>query len=252
MVALMEGRFADAETLIADTFTIGQRAESWNAAVSHRLALFVLRRAQGRLAEIEELMQRSVHEYPSLPRFPSALAHLYGELGREQDARAALDAMLSRDLAHEHLDAEWLFTISMLAGPCALLDDREAADRLYSLLLPYERLYAHAPVESVFGAVARSLGVLATTMGRYDDAERHFAKRSRSRTQCGASLARPRTARPRRHAARSPRCRRPERAHALLEEAATTYTELGMHAWAARAQLFTPVSSDALEDDDAV
>ena len=88
MVALMEGRFGDAEQLIADTFTIGQRSERWSAAVSHRLALFALRRAQGRLAEIEELIRRSVHEFPSLPRFPSALAHLYGELGRERDARA--------------------------------------------------------------------------------------------------------------------------------------------------------------------
>jgi len=236
MVALMEGRFEDAERLIADTLVIGQRAESWNAAVSHRLALFILRRAQGRLDEIEELIERSVHEYPSLPRFPAALAHVYGELGREREARAALDAMLARDLAHEHLDAEWLFTISLLAGPCALLVDRNAAARVYALLLPYERLYAHAPVESVFGAVARSLGVLATTMERYDDAERHLAVAIEVEQ---AMRARPWLAHARHDLATMLLARGvdgdSEQAHALLEEVATTYTDLGMSAWATRA-----------------
>ena len=73
MLALMEGRFEEAERLLAETLAVGQRAESWNAAVSHRLELFVLRREQGRLAELEDTIRRSVHEYPSLPRFPARL-----------------------------------------------------------------------------------------------------------------------------------------------------------------------------------
>jgi tetratricopeptide (TPR) repeat protein len=241
MIALMEGRFADAEQLIAETFTIGQRAESWNAAVSHRLGLFILRRAQGRLTEVEDLMKRSVHEYPSLPRFPCALAHLYGELGREREARASLDGLLSRDLAHEHVDAEWLFTISLLARPCALLGDREAADRLYAVLLPYERLYAHAPVETVFGAVARSLGVLATTMGRYDDAERHFAVAIETEE---AMRAPPWRAHAQHDLAAMLLARGAagdqERAQTLLDEAATTYADLGMDAWVTRTRLPAP------------
>jgi DNA-binding SARP family transcriptional activator len=235
MLALMEGRFSDAEQLIADTFRIGQRAQSWNAAVSHRLALFILRRAQGRLAEIEDLIKRSVHEYPSLPRFPSALAHLYAELGRKSDARATLDLLLARDLGREHLDAEWLFTISMLARPCAVLEDRDAAGRLYSLLLPFERLYAHAPVESVFGAVAWSLGVLATTANRYDDAERHFG--------VAIEIEQAMRAPPwRAHAQHDfasmlltrGRAGDGERAVGLLDEARSTYAELGMDTWVAR------------------
>ena len=198
MLALMEGRFEEAERLVAETLAVGQRAESWNAAVSHRLELFVLRREQGRLAELEDTIRRSVHEYPSLPRFPCALAHLYGELGRERDARAALSLIVSRDLAREYLDAEWLFTISLLADPCARLGDREGAERLYSMLLPYESLYAQAPVEATFGAIARGLGVLATTLRRFDDAERHFDVADRDRAEDGrAPLARACPARPR-------------------------------------------------------
>ena len=45
---------------------------------------------------------------------------------------------------------------------------------MYTLLLPYAKLYAEAPLEGTFGAVARGLGVAATTLGRFDDAEDHF------------------------------------------------------------------------------
>jgi tetratricopeptide (TPR) repeat protein len=237
MLALMEGRFEEAEQLVAETLAVGQRAESWNAAVSHRLELFVLRREQGRLAELEDTIRRSVHEYPSLPRFPCALTHLYGELGRERDARAALGLMVSRDLAREHLDAEWLFTISLLADPCARLGDREVAERLYSMLLPYESLYAQAPVEATFGAMARGLGVLATTLRRFDDAERHFdvaieiEQRMRARpwlAHAQQDLAAMLLAR---GAAGDS-----ERALAVLEDALATYRELGMDAWAARVE----------------
>ena len=151
-------------------------------------------------------MERSVHEYPSLPRFPAALAHLYG-VSAANVKPARYSTRCWREISPMSTSTpEWLFTISLLAGPCSLLDDRDAAERIHSLLLPYERLYAHAPVESVFGAVARSLGVLATTMERYDDAEQHFAvaieveQAMRARPWSGA-----RPARSRDHAAR-PRC----------------------------------------------
>jgi DNA-binding SARP family transcriptional activator len=237
MLALMEGRFEQAEQLISETLAVGERAESWNAVVSQRLALFVLRRTQGRLAEIEDIIRRSVHEYPSLPRFACALAHLYGELGRERDGRATLEGLLTRDLAHEHLDAEWLFTISLLADPCARLGDRDAAGRLYSMLLPYERLYAQAPVESVFGSVARALGVLATTLRRFDEAERHFEVTIETERRM---RARPWLAHARHDLAAMLHARAAsgdsERARALLDEVLTTYRELGMDAWAARAE----------------
>jgi hypothetical protein len=143
--------------------------------------------------------------------------------------------LLARDLGREHLDAEWLFTIGMLAGPCAVLEDRGASEWLYSLLLPFERLYAHAPVESVFGAVAWSLGVLATTMGSYDDAERHFAVAIEVEE---AMRAPPWRAHAQHDLATMLLMRGgdgdDERARGLLDEARTTYGDLGMDTWVAR------------------
>ncbi|MEA2353448.1 MAG: eukaryotic-like serine/threonine-protein kinase [Thermoleophilaceae bacterium] len=235
MVALLEGRLEDAEHLIDETLAEGERAESWNAAVSHRIALFVLRREQGRLAELEGTVARSIHEYPALFRFRTAQVHLYGELGREADARAAFDAVLAHDLANEYVDAEWLFSMCMLADPCAFLGDEEAAARLYSLLLPHEHLYARAPVEAVFGSAARGLGVLATVLGAFDDAERHFLRAIEVEWRMGA---RPWLAHAQ-HGLAAMLLERGEdgdveRARALVEEALATYRELGMESWGDR------------------
>jgi tetratricopeptide (TPR) repeat protein len=236
VLALMEGQFERAERLISETLALGQRSASWNALVSERLALFVLRRAQGRLAELEDSMRRSTHQYPALLRFRCALAHLYAELRREGDARAVVDSLLSRDLGQEHLDTEWFFSMSLLPDPCAFLGDEDAAAKLYSLLLPYEHVYALAPIEAVLGSLARGLGVLATTLRRFDEAERHFAvaieteRRMRARpwlAHAQHDLAAMLLAR----GAADDR----ERAHVLLEEAAAIYHELGMPTWASRA-----------------
>jgi tetratricopeptide (TPR) repeat protein len=223
MLALMEGRFEEAEWLIAETLALGQCAESWNAVVSQRLALFVLRRAQGRLPEFEDTIQRS------------ALAHLLAELGRERDTRAIFDSVISRDLAREYLDAEWLFSMSLLPGPCAFLGDKQAAAKLYSVLLPYEDLYAQAPVEAVFGSLARGLGVLATTLANFDDAGRHFDVALETERKMRAP---PWYAHAQHDLAAMLLTRGgtsdTQRARTLLAEAAAAYHDLGMETWAAR------------------
>jgi DNA-binding SARP family transcriptional activator len=236
MLALMEGRFEQAEQLITETLALGQQAESYHALVSQRLQLFVLRRAQGRLAELEETIGRSVHEYPALLRFRCALAHLHAQLGRDRHARTALDGLLSRDLGREHVDTEWLFTISLLADPCALLGHEDAAATLYSLLLPYKDLYAQAPAEATFGSVARGLGVLATRLRRFDDAEMHFdtAVEKEETMRARPWLAHAQQDYARMLLARA-RTGDRERALALIAHALATYRELGMQSWAKNA-----------------
>ena len=235
-LALMEGRFGEAEEMIEQTFALGRTAQSWNAAVSHRLGLFVLRRAQGRLAELEDTIRRSVREYPALFRFRCALAHLFALVGREREAREALDDVLSHDLAREYLDAEWIFAMNLLPDAVRFLEDEPAAARLHALLLPHEEHYAHAPVEANVGAVARGLGVLATTLRRFEDAERHF--------EVALAVERRMRARPWlvhvRHdlacllLARDGEGDR-QRATALLDDVIGAYRELGMGHWATAA-----------------
>jgi tetratricopeptide (TPR) repeat protein len=235
-LALMEGRFEEAEQLISETRTAGERAERWNAVVSERLQLFVLRRAQGRLAEVKDTVERSIHEFPTLLRFRCALVHLYAELGEMTAARAALDALLPRDLGSEYVDAEWLFSMSLLPDACGTLAAEDAAADLYGLLEPFRDLYTQAPIEASFGALARGLGVLATTLGRFGEAQRHFeAAIATERTMD----AHPWRAEAQHKLAAMLLARGNDgdegAAGTLLDEALGTYRSLGMTSWAERA-----------------
>jgi tetratricopeptide (TPR) repeat protein len=234
-LALLEGRLEDSERLIAETFALGQGPASWNAAVSERLQRFALCRELGRLAEVEQTISRSVHEYPALMRFPCALAHIHADLEHATEARAVFDELLALDLGKEHVDAEWLMNMSLLPDVCAFLGDEAAAARLHALLEPYERLYAHGPVEVAFGCIARGMGVLATTMRSFDAAEQHFEtaieieRRMRARpwvAHAQLGLARMLLARG------APGDS--ERAGALADDALDTYRALDMRSWAAR------------------
>jgi tetratricopeptide (TPR) repeat protein len=57
---------------------------------------------------------------------------------------------------------------------CAYLRDRGTAQKLYDELLPFADLNVVGVAELARGTVMRSLGVLATVLGRSDDAVRHF------------------------------------------------------------------------------
>jgi hypothetical protein len=64
--------------------------------------------------------------------------------------------------------------MTLFADVCTALEDAERAAVLYEQLSPYgERLASAHPIAST-GSVARSLGTLATTMGRFEDAEAHL------------------------------------------------------------------------------
>lgn len=90
LLALFEGRFADAQLLLDKTLELGRAAPAWNAEMSYRLQLYVLRRAQGRLGELAETFETELHP-PTFRIYPIAdcvLARFYDELGREHDAQA--------------------------------------------------------------------------------------------------------------------------------------------------------------------
>jgi hypothetical protein len=124
--------------------------------------------------------------------------------------------------------------MNLLTDPSASLAGEDAAAKLYGLLLPYENRYAQAPVEASLGSVGRGLGVLATRLGRFDDAERHF--------EVGLEIERRMRARPWiahvKHDLARMLLERGERGRAseLLVEAIGVYQELGMESWAGRAE----------------
>ena len=230
LCALLEGRFEEAEELIEEAFRLGERTIPWNAAITRHLQLFALRREQRRLDELEETVRRAVHAHRTYPVLRCVLADLYAELGREDEARTEFERFAASDFTGLPFNEEWLLGMTLLADVCAALGDAPRSVTLYELLLPYRELHAVGQPEISFGAVARALGKLAATAGRFDQAARHFEAAIRLNEQSGA---RPWTAHARHDYARMLIARGDrQKAHQQFAQALATYRELGMHSWA--------------------
>jgi tetratricopeptide (TPR) repeat protein len=92
-------------------------------------------------------------------------------------------------------DVYRMVALVLLAELVRSLGDRERAAVLYQLLLPFRERSAVINCLVCTGSIARSLGVLATAMERWDDAEAHFEqalavnKRLRSEAWVATTLA---------------------------------------------------------------
>jgi DNA-binding CsgD family transcriptional regulator len=261
-LALMNGAFAEAEERIGRALAIGQQAEQSNATLFFGTQLYALRAEQGRLAEIEAPARVAAQANTWLPSQRAALAHLCCDLGHREEARREFDRLASGkpgehgpsgrqrdDFAHLARDASWLLCMSLVAEVCAMLADGGRAATLYRILLPYA---AHCVVPGGgivwSGSVERRLGLLAATLGRWNETAGHF---EREIALCTRVRARPALAHAQydyaamlimaaqheddgRHA--DERSRDVHQARGLLAEALATARELGMNRLVAAAE----------------
>ena len=86
-------------------------------------------------------------------------------------------------------DGRWTTCLAYLAEVCAALGDTGRAASLYQLLLPYaDRVLVLGGGVVCTGAASRHLGLLAMTMGRWSEAERHFEDALATNAKIGALL----------------------------------------------------------------
>jgi DNA-binding SARP family transcriptional activator/tetratricopeptide (TPR) repeat protein len=185
-LALSEGRFDEAEGLSERAGILGERAQSWNATATRKLQLFVLRRERGQLDGFEQEIRDFPHEFPSPLVHRCVLAYAYARLDATAEATAEVKELVRHDLSSWHVDSEWLFSITLLAEAGAMLGHGRHAAPLYDVLLPYGSLNAVAPIEAALGSASRALGMLATVLGRFADAARHYEEALRMNTRMGA------------------------------------------------------------------
>jgi DNA-binding CsgD family transcriptional regulator len=236
VLALLEGRFADADRVSQQALALGHREQNRDAAMFFMALLLTVRRERGQLRELADLEPAAselAEEYPWVAALRATLALLYSHLGREQEARREFERLAANDFADLHEDWVWLPTLTLLAEVCASLGDVRRAARLYELMLPYaERNVAGATCP---GVVAYHLGLLAATIGRWEDAAAHYETALPLNARMGARPALAHT----QHAyammllARRVRSDLP-RARQLLESALASYDQLGMQDHAAR------------------
>jgi len=237
MTALFEGRLEESERLAARALEVGQRMPSLDAAGIFGMQMFTVRREQGRLTEVAPAVDYFVRSTAAGAAWRPGLAVVYAELGLAERARAEFEALAADDFAGIPQDGRWVTSMAYLAEVCVFLGDAVRAPKLYAALAPFDGRNLIAPPNvACFGAAARYLGMLATVMERWADAERHFQSALALSIRQGGRpwLAHTRYA----YAAMLRERNAPgdrERAAGLAAQAAGLAGEIGMPALAARA-----------------
>ncbi len=174
MRAGLEGRFDDAERRAEEALEIGRRAQDPDAMQAFAAQLIALGGGRG-LEQFQEQAARLVEQYPESSVWRSVMALIHCDSGREAEARREFEYLATGDFADIPRDAHWLVTLVNLAQTCCFLFDKPRAAVLYDLLLPFaDRCVVVSTGLACLGSVARPLGMLATAMARWEEAESHF------------------------------------------------------------------------------
>ncbi len=225
-LADMEGRYAEAEQHAFQYIRFATPHPSWQGALTTQL--YDIRRAQGRLSELESALHQFEGTFDQLEDV--AVAYLYLEEGRLDDARSRFERVAAHDFADVGADQSTLSILAWSAELARRLCDPRRAALLYEDLLPYaDRQIVGVYGATCLGSAAYALGELAAAMGRWDDAERHFDHALAFNERIGAWPWLART----RHEYASMLHERDQsgdhqRAQALVEQALATFEELGM------------------------
>jgi hypothetical protein len=141
------------------------------------MAMFNIRREQGRLAEVEDAVARFIEIYPAVPAWRCTQALMHVELGRAEQAREAFESVAAAGFDTLPRDANWLIAVTLLAEVCGALGDADRAGELQALLAPHRgRNVLVGRAVSCNGSASRLLGILAGVLGQWEEAERRFAE----------------------------------------------------------------------------
>jgi len=239
--SVIRGQLGMAGQLLSEAHELGLRAGQPDAEAILVAQLFFLRREQGRLGELAEVVGRAATRHP-IAGWGAAVAGIYWEAGQLAEARRALESYMADEYGELPFDQGWLLLSTLLAEVSAGLGHAESAAVLYGRLEPYEGQLAIRPPGST-GSVDRHLGQLATALGAFDRAEGHYRKATAIYRELGAPgwLARTRLGTAELLLRRGrPNDRR--LALELLGEATTTAVRLGLRGLARQAQALTETS----------
>lgn len=176
MRAFIGGDLAEAERLAFEALELGRLAQGDTATLLFGVQLCTIRWAQGRIGEVEPAIRLFVEQYPESAWQPALLIASLAA-NRTEEARALFDRVAADDFADVPRDGNWLTTLCMLSVACAAVGDASRAKALRALLLPYEDRIVVANAAAVcYGSVGPFLGLLASTMGELEEAERHYQR----------------------------------------------------------------------------
>ncbi len=186
MRVLLDGKIEEAERLAEQARRAGDRAQQPLSQQYYGIQMTQIRSMQGRAAELLPSARDLAERFPGIPAWRTAVIMLAARSGDEELAQLELEGFAGEDLGALPADANWFTAMSLMGEAIALIGDTKRAARAHEELLPYEGLViVVARAAGCNGPVDRVLGLLAQTMGRLDDAERHLANAVDISTEMG-------------------------------------------------------------------
>ncbi|MGH9277785.1 MAG: ATP-binding protein, partial [Acidimicrobiales bacterium] len=175
--AMLAGRPDEASTHIDEALELGERIHDPASSSAYWTQQFGLLLDWGTDDELDGLLdvwREVVRSHDRTPVWRSSLALLLLRQGHHEEARSELDDLVAEEGADLALDRDWLPTVAAMGEVAAVLHDPRAP-LLAGLLLPYaRRLVVVGHGLACRGSVARVLGMLNATAGKWAQAERHF------------------------------------------------------------------------------
>ncbi len=186
--ALSDGRYDEAEQLIAAAQALGERADHpAGRALTVGHGLF-LAHERGRVDDMQAALASFATVYPwaeRLLRVGRALAA--SEVGRLDDARRELVSIAAEDFRALPRDEHWMITLAQLATVCADVGAATHAEVLLELLRPFaDRNAVHDLLRVHAGSVAHYLARLAVATERWDEATTWFEQALDQNARMGA------------------------------------------------------------------
>jgi tetratricopeptide (TPR) repeat protein len=137
--------------------------------------MLMIRREQGRLLEMEAQIAGLAKANPAIPHWQCQLAWLYAEDGRPTDAARLVEPLAADEFADLPRDDYYITNLALLAEVSAVIGETTWAAALFDQMVPYAgRNVTPGGGAMCYGSAAHFLGLLATTLGRWNDAERCF------------------------------------------------------------------------------
>jgi hypothetical protein len=252
LIALLDGRFQDAEQFAKGAAASARGADRENADRALYAQLFVVLREQGRIGPLLDASRdrgrSDVYFASHQPALRCGLALALADLEDTVAVRRELRDIVEGGFLHELHDEAYVAGLCALAEACAWAGDVEVAEMLAPRLLPHR---GHNAVLgralACFGPVSRYLGLLAATAGRSDDASQCFAEALAGANRLASPPLRARVlldwaAASARRSGRDPEVRR------MAEDALEIASALGMELVAERARQLlagqAPASAD--------
>jgi DNA-binding winged helix-turn-helix (wHTH) protein/tetratricopeptide (TPR) repeat protein len=174
-LAIMQGRFVEAERERSALSAEAHKIQSGNTLHALDLQLFGLRYLQGRVAEVLPLIRTTQADNPGFASLAHAvLAISLASTGLSDEAHAAIEELAATGFSNLPHDGGWLVSLTFVSEALFLLESPRHAREIYTLLEPFADRNALWVRCYCGGAVPRYLGQLATLLGDYDAASRHF------------------------------------------------------------------------------